>query len=75
MSIGLWAQVAVLLIYIYVILNCLGQVCIWAELLIQRRLCPIFVRDVRSPDLHKCFRGLMGSQRTLGFWGVTTLLS
>ena len=26
MSIGLWAQVAVLLIYIYVILNCLGQV-------------------------------------------------
>ena len=26
MSIGLWAQVVVLLIYIYVILNCLGYV-------------------------------------------------
>ena len=32
------------------------------ELLVQRRLCPIFVRDVRSPDIHECFRGLTGSQ-------------
>ena len=41
------------------------------ELLIQRRLYPIFVRDVGSPDIHECFRGLTGSQRTPRFWGVT----
>ena len=37
----------------------------------QRRLCPIFVRDVGSPDIHECFCGLTGSQRTLGTLGVT----
>ena len=41
------------------------------ELPVQRRLCPIFVRDVGSLDIHECFRGLTGSQRTPGFWGVT----
>ena len=41
--------------------------CIWVELLIQRRLCPIFVRNVGSLDIHECFRGLTGSQRTPGF--------
>ena len=41
------------------------------ELPVQRRLCPIFVRDVGSPDIHECFRGLTGSQRTPGIWGVT----
>ena len=40
---------------------------IWVELPVQRRLCPIFVRNVWSPDIHECFRGLTGSQRTLGF--------
>ena len=45
--------------------------CIWVELSVQRRLCPIFVRNVRSPDIHECFRGLTGSQRTPGVWGVT----
>ena len=45
--------------------------CIWVELLIQRRLCLIFMRNVRSPDIHKCLRGLTGSQRTPGIWGVT----
>ena len=48
----------------------MGQVCIWVELPIQRRLCSIFVRNVGSPDIHECFRGLTGSQRTPGFWGV-----
>ena len=57
--------------HIYVILNCLGQVCIWVELPVQRRLCPIFVRDIGSPDIQECFRGLTDSQRTPGFWGVT----
>ena len=41
--------------------------CIWVELLVQRRLCPIFVRNVGSPDIHECFRGLTGSQWTPGF--------
>ena len=54
MSIGLWAQVAVLLMDCYI--GLLGQViyrlCIWVELPVQRRLCPIFVREVRSPDIH-----------------------
>ena len=34
---------------------------------VQRRLCPIFVRNVGSPDIQECFRGLTGSQRTPGF--------
>ena len=37
--------------------------CIWVELLVQRRLYPIFVRS----DIHECFRGLTDSQRTPGF--------
>ena len=41
------------------------------ELPVQRRLNLIFVRDVRSPDIHECFRGLTGSQLTPGIWGVT----
>ena len=44
------------------------------ELTVQRRLCPIFVKDVGSPDIHECFRGLTGSQRTPRIWGVTVLL-
>ena len=45
--------------------------CIWVELPVQRRLCPIFVKNDGSPDIHECFRGLTGSQQTPGFWGVT----
>ena len=45
--------------------------CIWVELPVQRRLCPIFVRNVGSPDIHEYFRGLTGSQQTPGKWGVT----
>ena len=33
---------------------------------------PDLVRNVRSPDIHECFRGLTGSQRTPGF-GVSQL--
>ena len=40
--------------------------CIWVELPVQKRLCPIFVRNVGSPDIHECFRGFTGSQRTPG---------
>ena len=38
---------------------------------VQMRLCPIFVRDVGSPDIHECFHELTGSQRTPRIWGVT----
>ena len=41
------------------------------ELLVQRRLCPIIMRDVGSPGIHERFRGLTGSQRTPRFWGAT----
>ena len=41
------------------------------ELPVQRRPCPIFVRDVGSPGIHERFRRLTGSQRTPGIWGVT----
>ena len=71
---GLWAQVAVFSHVICIILDCLGQVCSWVELPVQRRLCSIFVRDFRSPYIHECFRGLMGSQRTPGIRGVTVHL-
>ena len=47
------------------------QVMYFVELPVQRRLCLIFVRNVGSPDIHECFRGLTGSQRTPGIWGVT----
>ena len=78
MSIGLWAQVTVLLMDCYI--GLLGQVIyrlytgyvLRVELPVQRRICPILVRDVRSPDIHERVRGLKGSQRTPGIWGVTT---
>ena len=44
------------------------------ELPVQRRLCPIFVRDVGSVDIHMCFRELTGSQRTPGIWDVTIFM-
>ena len=69
MSIGLWAQVAVLL------MDCWDRLytgyVLRVELPVQRRFCPIFVRDVGSPGIHERFRGLTGSQRTPGIWGVT----
>ena len=77
MGIGLWAQVAILLMDCYI--GLLGQVIyrlytgyvLRVELPVQRRLCPIFVRDVGSPGIHERFRWLTVSQRTPGIWGVT----
>ena len=50
--------------YILHILDILGQVnaglykfCIWVELPVQRRLCPIFVKNVGSPDIHEYSAG------------------
>ena len=68
-----WAQEAVF-IHIYLRILMLGQVCSWVELPVQRRLCPIFVREVGSPDLHECLHGLTGSQRTPEIWSVTIKL-
>ena len=53
-------------IYICLVMLMIGTGCSWVELPGQRRLCPIFVRNVGSPDIHECFRGLTGSQRTSG---------
>ena len=47
---------------------------IWVELPVQRRLCPIFVKNVGSPGIHGYFSRLTGSQQTPGKWGVTTTL-
>ena len=65
MGIVVWAQEAVFN-HIYLLMLMLGQVCSWVELPVQRRLCPIFVREVGSPDLHECFRGLTTDPRDLG---------
>ena len=57
--------------YMYHVIDVGTGVVLRVELLVQRRLYLIFVRDVRSPDIHECFRGLTGSQRTPGIWGIT----
>ena len=59
------------------------HVVFWVELLIQRRLCPIFVKitDLGKWDITvryrvtrypQVFRRLKVGQRTPGFWGVTS---
>ena len=54
------------------VVGCVGTCYVLrVELPVQRRLCSTFVRDVGSPDIHECFRGFTGSQRTPGIWGVT----
>ena len=43
------------------VIGCVGtSYVLRVELPVQRRLCPIFVRDVGSPDIHECFRRLTG---------------
>ena len=37
--------------------TCICRFCIWVELSVQRRLCPIFVRNVGSPDIHEYSAG------------------
>ena len=74
MSIDAGTQVAIILLAFgpcEVIVNFGTGYVLRVELPVQRRFCPIFVRDVGSPDIHECFRGLTGNQRTPGIWGVT----
>ena len=51
-SIGFWAQEAVCNQVIDVGTGFM-KFCIWVELPVQRRLCPIFVKNVRLPDIHE----------------------
>ena len=60
--------------YMYHVIEVGIGVILRVELPVQRRLCPIFVRDVESPDINECFRGLTGSQRTPGM-GCHSLVS
>ena len=53
MSIGLWAQVVV---FTHVIDVGTSYV-FWVELLVQRRLCPIFVSRFGLPDIHEYSAG------------------
>ena len=65
MSIDVWAQVAILLIFIHMwtrcgrcenlgqVAMCLGQVALWVELPVQGRVCQIFVSGVGLPDIHE----------------------
>ena len=76
MSISLWAQVAVL--DILHILDCLGQVnADYLQVLYLGRAprtketLPDFLKWRRVTRHPLVFRGLTGSQRTPGFWGVT----
>ena len=57
--------------YMYHVIDVGTGVVLRVELLVHRGLCPIFVRDVGSPDIHECFCELTGSQRTPRIWGVT----
>ena len=47
--------------HVVIILDCLGQIsyrcCIWVELSVQRRLCPIFVKNVGLLDIHEYSAG------------------
>ena len=55
----LWAQVAVLnhkLLY-WTVWDLFMQVLYLVELPVQRRLCPIFVKNVGSPDIHEYSAG------------------
>ena len=78
MSISLWAQVAVF--DILHILDCLGQVNAGylQELYLGRaprtkETLPDFLKWRRVTRHPLVFRGLTGSQRTPGFWGVTII--
>ena len=54
------AQVAIILLaceLCVVIVNCWDKFCIWVELPVQRRFCPIFMSGVRLPDIHEYFAG------------------
>ena len=60
--------------YMYHVIDVGTGVVLRVELPVQRRLCPIFVRNVGSPDIHEYFRGLTVSQRTHRFGASQVLI-
>ena len=59
-SIDVGAQVAIILVACgpcEVIVNCLGQVVFGVELLVQSRICPIFMSGVGLPEIHEYSAG------------------
>ena len=74
-SIDAGAQLAVILLAFgpcVVILNCLGQVFYLGRAPSTKETLPDFRERCRVTRRSRIFRGLMGSQRTPRFWGVTT---
>ena len=60
MSVDAGAQVASYFTRMWtgeVILIVWDSFCIWVELPVQRRICPIFVSDVGLPDIHEYSAG------------------
>ena len=53
MSIGLWAQEAVFT-HVIDVGTCYV---LWVELIVQRRLCPMFMSQVALPDIHEYSAG------------------
>ena len=55
----LWAQVAIFnhKLFYWTVGTGLCRFCIWVELPVQRRLCPIFMKNVGSLDIHKYSAG------------------
>ena len=73
MNIGLWAQVAVLIIDCYIGLfgTCFMQVLYLGRAPRTKEILPDFSEKRRVARHSRVFRRLAGSQRTPGFWGVT----
>ena len=73
MNIGLWAQVAVLIIDCYIGLFGAGfmQVLYLGRVPRTKETLPDFREKCRVARHSLVFRGLTGSQRTPGKWGVT----
>ena len=76
MNISLWAQVAVLIIDCYIGLFGTGfmQVLYLGTAPCTKETLLDFREKCRVARHSRVFRGLQGSQRTPGFWGVTSLL-
>ena len=53
--------------YMYHVIDVGTGVVLKVEHPVQRRLCPIFVKNVGSPDIYEYFCGLTVSQRTPRF--------
>ena len=73
MNIGLWAQVAILIIDCYIGLfgTDFMQVLYFGRAPLTKETLPDFREECQVIRHSRVFRGLTGSQRTPGNWGVT----